>query len=162
MQVYDISDPANPRPIGFMEVQGLGLHRIWWIGGRYAYASALLDGFTDHILIVIDMADPTRPREVGRWWIPGMNAAAGETPTWTNRYALHHAVVADDFAYGVLARRRADHPGREGQVGAEADRPPQLVPAVWRRHAQRAAAARSRPAGGGGRGGAEHRPGGTV
>ena len=100
MRVYDISDPANPRQIGSMEVPGLGLHRIWWVGGRYAYASALLDGYTDHILMVIDMADPTKPQEVGRWWIPGMNAAAGETPTWTDRYALHHAIVADDFAYG--------------------------------------------------------------
>jgi hypothetical protein len=83
-----------------MEVEGLGLHRIWWVGGRYAYASALLDGFSDHILIIIDMADPTRPREVGRWWIPGQNIAAGETPSWTTRYALHHAIVVDDFAYG--------------------------------------------------------------
>ena len=100
MTVYDIKDPANPRRIGFLEVEGLGIHRIWWIGGRYAYASALLDGFIDHILIVIDMADPTKPRECGRWWIPGMNAAAGETPSWSNRYALHHAIVRDDFAYG--------------------------------------------------------------
>ena len=101
MRVYDIKDPANPRPIGFMEVQGLGLHRIWWTGGRYAYASALLDGFLDHILIIIDMADPTKPVECGRWWIPGMNAAAGETPSWQKgRYALHHAVVEDDIAYG--------------------------------------------------------------
>lgn len=100
MNVYDIKDPANPRKIGSMEVAGLGLHRIWWTGGRYAYASALLDGFTDHILVVIDMADPARPHEVGRWWIPGQNAAAGETPAWKNRWALHHAVVVDDVAYG--------------------------------------------------------------
>ncbi len=100
MRVYDISDPANPRSIGFMEVEGLGLHRIWWTGGRYAYASALLDGYTDHILIIIDMNEPSRPREVGRWWIPGMHAAGGETPGWKNRWALHHAVVADDVAYG--------------------------------------------------------------
>ncbi len=99
MRVYDISDPANPRSIGFMEVQGLGLHRIWWTGGRYAYASALLDGFTDHIFIVIDMADPTKPVECGRWWIPGMWAAGGETPHWKGRWALHHAVVEDDIAY---------------------------------------------------------------
>jgi hypothetical protein len=99
MRVYDIADPANPRSIGFMEVEGLGLHRIWWTGGRYAYASALLDGFLDHILISIDMSEPTKPREVGRWWIPGMNAAAGETAHWTGRWALHHAVVEDDIAY---------------------------------------------------------------
>lgn len=100
MRVYDISDPANPRPIGFMEVEGLGLHRIWWVGGRYAYASALLDGFVDHILIVIDMTDPTKPRACGRWWIPGMWAAGGESVSWERRWALHHAVVADDIAYG--------------------------------------------------------------
>ncbi len=99
MRVYDIADPANPKPIGFMEVQGLGLHRIWWTGGRYAYASALLDGFIDHIFIVIDMADPTKPVECGRWWIPGMNLAAGEIPHWKGRWALHHAVVQDDIAY---------------------------------------------------------------
>jgi hypothetical protein len=99
MRVYNIADPANPRSIGFMEVEGLGLHRIWWTGGRYAYASALLDGFLDHILISIDMSEPTKPREVGRWWIPGMNAAAGETAHWTGRWALHHAVVEDDIAY---------------------------------------------------------------
>ena len=130
MRVYDISDPANPRRSASWRCEGLGLHRIWWTGGRYAYASALLDGFLDHILISIDMADPTKPREVGRWWIPGMNAAAGETPTWKGRWALHHAVVQDDIAYALLARRRPDDPGREGPDEHLADRPSQLVPSV--------------------------------
>ena len=99
MRVYDISDPAHPRAIGFMDVEGLGIHRIWWVGDRYAYASALLDGYTDHVLIVIDMQDPTRPREVGRWALPGMWAAGGETMTMPGRVALHHAVVEGDTAY---------------------------------------------------------------
>ena len=72
MRVYDLTDPAAPRAIGFMPVEGLGIHRIWWVGGRYAYASALLAGYTDYILIVIDLADPTHPKQVGRWWLPGM------------------------------------------------------------------------------------------
>jgi hypothetical protein len=101
LRVYDIKDPANPKAIGFMEVAGLGLHRLWWTGGRYAYASAFLDGFTDHILIVIDMADPARPRECGRWWLPGMNKAAGETADWQGRVALHHAIVANGIAYAA-------------------------------------------------------------
>ena len=100
MRVYDISDRARPRAIGFMPVEGLGLHRIWWVGGRYAYASAMLDGYTDHIFIVIDMQDPVRPREVGRWWMPGMWVAGGETPAFTGRVALHHAVISGDVAYG--------------------------------------------------------------
>ncbi|WP_322013898.1 hypothetical protein [Paraburkholderia sp. J12] len=100
MRVYDISQPSEPRPIGFMPVEGLGLHRIWWVGDRYAYASAILDGFTDHIFIVIDMQDPTRPREVGRWWIPGMWADGGETHDFKGRVGLHHAVISGDTAYG--------------------------------------------------------------
>ena len=101
--VYDIAKPAEPRRIGFMPVDGGGIHRLWYVGGRWAYASALLDGFTDYIFITIDMADPTRPREAGRWWIPGMNAAAGETPNWpaNRRYGLHHAIVHGDTAYAA-------------------------------------------------------------
>jgi hypothetical protein len=75
-----------------LQVQGGGIHRLWYTGGQWAYASALLDGFTDYIFITIDMSDPTAPHEVGRWWIPGMNLAAGETPCWepARRYGLHH------------------------------------------------------------------------
>ena len=53
--------PDEPRQIGFMPVEGTGLHRIWYVGGRWAYASALLDGFSDYILITIDMQDPKKP-----------------------------------------------------------------------------------------------------
>lgn len=100
MRIYDISDGANPRPIGFFEVEGLGIHRIWWTGGRYAYVSAMLDGYTDHILVIVDVSDPTSPFEAGRWWMPGMWKDGGETHTTGNRVALHHAVVEGDVAYG--------------------------------------------------------------
>jgi hypothetical protein len=103
MTVYDISDPASPRQIGFMPVEGGGVHRIWYTGGRWAYASALLDGFTDYIFITIDMSDPTHPKEAGRLWIPGMNQAAGEVPSWepTRRNGLHHATVHGTTAYAA-------------------------------------------------------------
>jgi hypothetical protein len=99
IRVYDISNPAEPREIGFMPVDGKGVHRIWWDGGQYAYASIMPWGFTDHIFASIDMSDPTQPKEVGRWWVPGMWTEGGEEPTWTNRWAFHHAVVANDIAY---------------------------------------------------------------
>jgi len=101
MAIYDISDGANPKQIGFMPVDGGGIHRVWYTGGRWAYASALLDGFTDYIFITIDMSDPKKPREAGRWWIPGMNTAAGEKTTWpgTSRFGLHHGIVSGDTAY---------------------------------------------------------------
>jgi hypothetical protein len=103
LAIYNISKPAEPRRIGFMPVQGGGIHRVWYTGGRWAYASALIDGFTDYIFITIDMSDPQNPREAGRWWIPGMNQAAGETPSWpgTSRFGLHHAIIHGDTAYAA-------------------------------------------------------------
>jgi hypothetical protein len=101
LAVYDVSKPEAPRRIGFMEFAGGGIHRVWYTGGAYAYCSVLLDGFTDYIFMTIDMSDPANPREAGRWWIPGMNLAAGEKPSWeaTRRYGLHHPIIHDDTAY---------------------------------------------------------------
>jgi hypothetical protein len=103
LAVYDISSPEQPRRIGFMPIDGGGIHRIWYTGGRWAYVSALIDGFTDYIFLTVDMADPTRPREAGRYWLPGMHQAGGERPHWaeTRRYGLHHAIVNGDTAYGA-------------------------------------------------------------
>jgi len=102
LAVYDLSNGGSPRRIGFMPVSG-GIHRIWYTGGRWAYVSALLDGFTDFIFMTVDMSDPTNPREAGRFWLPGMNLAAGEEPTWPSnrKYGLHHAIVDGDIAYGA-------------------------------------------------------------
>ncbi|WP_198588022.1 LVIVD repeat-containing protein [Geodermatophilus chilensis] len=102
LRVYDLSDSAAPRRIGSLSVEGFGLHRIWYVGGRWAYASALLHGFTDYVLVTIDMADPVRPRVAGTSWLPGMHLAGGERPAWPadHRYGLHHAIVAGDLAYG--------------------------------------------------------------
>jgi hypothetical protein len=101
LAVYDISRGDAPREIGFMPVEGGGIHRVWYVGGRWAYASALIDGFTDYIFIVIDLADPTQPREIGRYWLPGMNAAGGETSSANaaRRQGLHHPIIHADTAY---------------------------------------------------------------
>ena len=102
MAVYDISKPDDLRQIGFMPVDGTGLHRLWYVGGRWAYASALLDGFSDYILITIDLKNPKKPKLAGKYWLPGMNVAAGEKAKWptkNGRFGLHHAIIHDDIAY---------------------------------------------------------------
>lgn len=102
LAVYDISTPGQPKRIGFMPVSG-GVHRIWWTGGKWAYVSALLDGYTDFIFMTVDMTDPTNPREAGRYALAGMNQATGETPNWpaNRKYGLHHAIVNGDIAWGA-------------------------------------------------------------
>lgn len=103
LSVYDISNPEEPRQISFMPVEGGGIHRLWYTGGRWVYASVLLDGFTDYIFMTIDLSDPANPREAGRYWLPGMHTAGGETPDWdsTKRNGLHHAIIHGDTAYGA-------------------------------------------------------------
>jgi len=100
--IYSISDPGYPEPVSFLPMTGVGVHRLWYPGGRWAYASVLAEGFTDYVFQIVDLDDPARPRWAGRWWLPGMNTAAGEHPTWDAqrwRYALHHAIVHEDTAY---------------------------------------------------------------
>src|SRR5262249_33870725 len=55
LAVYDIATPQTPRRIGFMPVEGGGIHRIWYTGGRWAYVSVLLAGLTDHIFMMVDL-----------------------------------------------------------------------------------------------------------
>lgn len=103
LRIFDISQPASPREISFLSLPGFGAHRIWYVGGRYAYVSVHFEGFIDHALAVIDLSDPQKPELAGKWWLPGMWRAGGETPSWPSgkRYALHHVIVADGLAYGA-------------------------------------------------------------
>ncbi len=103
LSIHDISNPNEFREIAFLEMPGLGVNRIGWQGGRYAYVSAHFDGFTDHILCVVDLKEITRPEIVARWWLPGMNRAAGETPTNPKgkRFALHHLLSDGKLGYGA-------------------------------------------------------------
>src|SRR6202790_4247567 len=81
LSIHDISKPGEMREIAFLEIPGLGINRLSWMGGRYGYVSAHFDRFTDHFLCMVDLQNITKPEIVGRWWMPGMNRAAGEPST---------------------------------------------------------------------------------
>lgn len=101
MAVYDLADPFAPRPVGFWDSTGFGVHRIVYEGGRYAYLSATPDGFRGRIWIIVDLVDPEHPREAGRWWWPGQWSAGGEEVAWPEGedWNTHHAMVHGDRAY---------------------------------------------------------------
>lgn len=100
VRIYDISDRENPREISFLHIPGLGVHRVWWDGGDWAYVSAVPPGFTDDIFFIVDVRDLEKPELVSKWWVPGMNRDGGEEQSWNPdlRYALHHAIVKGDLA----------------------------------------------------------------
>ena len=80
MGVYNISNPEEPRQIGFMDLGGeysRGCHCLWWVDGDYAHLSTGAPDFRprnqkdDQFYMIVDVKDPTSPREAGRWWFPG-------------------------------------------------------------------------------------------
>ena len=103
LSIHDISKPGEMREIAFLEIPGFGVNRLWWTGGRYAYLAVHFDGYTDHILAIVDLQNITRPEIVSRWWLPGMYRAGGEPNTLRpgTRVALHHMIVAGDRGYGA-------------------------------------------------------------
>ena len=96
--VWSLDDPTDPRLLGKHRTGGTGTHRNYYDGGRYVHASAVPAGFDGHIYTIVDIADPTSPAEVGRWWVPGQWRAGGEggVPIGTS---LHAPYVAGDRAY---------------------------------------------------------------
>jgi hypothetical protein len=101
LRVYDVSKPDSPREIAFLEIPGLGLHRIWWTGGRFAYVSVHMQGFADHVMAAIDLSDPARPKLAGHWWLPGMKDGEEPGVPKGRRWAAHHAIIAGNLAYGA-------------------------------------------------------------
>jgi hypothetical protein len=83
VKFYDVSDPAQPTFLSYWEAPTSppdpktgaypdmdGAHHFNF-DGRYLYLGTEYRGFIGRILVILDLADPTRPREAGRWWIPG-------------------------------------------------------------------------------------------
>jgi hypothetical protein len=97
--VWDVRDPASPRERARISLGGTGSHRNSWPGGRHAYLASNADGFTNYLMITMDMADPSSPREVGRWWMKGQRADE-EPGAGDHGLSLHGPViVADGIAY---------------------------------------------------------------
>ena len=104
MAVYELSRPEDPRQIGFFETKGGGPHWMWLVDGRYVYMTARLEGYTHRIALIVDVSDPSTPREVSRWWIPGMWAAGGEKPWWDPalNFNIHACCVQGDRLYMAM------------------------------------------------------------
>ncbi len=68
--IWDVKDPEDPKRLSFWDTGGgFGVHRFFYGGGRYVHLSASCPGFTGFIYRIIDIADPTKPVEAGRWWL---------------------------------------------------------------------------------------------
>ena len=79
MVIYDVSKPEEPRIIGNFDTgPSQGTHVLWCVDGEFAHlATAMPDAKPrfkrDHqFYVTVDVKDPTKPVEAGRWWVPGV------------------------------------------------------------------------------------------
>ena len=100
LAIYDVSKPAAPKLITKWMTAGKGVHR-YDFDGRYAYISPTAEGYVGNIAMILDLADPAKPKEVGRWWIPGQWQAGGEHYPWGDGVAprCHHPLRLGDRLY---------------------------------------------------------------
>src|SRR5258705_9948487 len=84
LRIFDVSRPGNPRDICHWPCAGMGVHRFTF-DGRYAYISTEQEGYIGTIVMILDLKDPTKPEEVGRWWMKGSGPPAVEHPAGRRR-----------------------------------------------------------------------------
>jgi len=82
MRVFDISNRESPRELAFFKTWGKGVHRMWFVDGKYAHITPTVEGYTNQIYMVLDMSNPEKPTEISRFWLEGMWEAGGETRSW--------------------------------------------------------------------------------
>lgn len=101
-KVWDIADRSRPRLLVHERTGGVGVHRFD-MDARHAYLSTEMEGYVGNILVVCDLADPARPQQVSRWWMPGQHVAGGERPTWDGtKNRLHHAMRCGDELWAAV------------------------------------------------------------
>ena len=80
MELFDISVPEKPRSISFFDCSGAtsrGVHQLWFCDGEYVHCASGAPDFTpthpndDQFYRCIDVRNPSKPVEIGRWWMPG-------------------------------------------------------------------------------------------
>ena len=107
MGIFDICNPEEPKRIGFLDTTGpysRGCHCLWWVDGPYAHLSTGSADFQprdqkdDQFYMIVDVENPERPVEAGRWWVPGTREGDNEPmpkrhPQFDSGHRLHNANV---------------------------------------------------------------------
>jgi hypothetical protein len=78
--IYDISVPEQPKLISHFDCSGpysRGVHAVWFVDGKTVHMASGAHDFQPHnpkddqIYRIVDISNPSKPVETGRWWYPG-------------------------------------------------------------------------------------------
>jgi hypothetical protein len=80
VDLFDISNPEHLKLISHFDCSGphsRGVHAVWFVDEKYLHMSAGSSDFQprnpldDQFYRILDVSNPGKPFEVGRWWYPG-------------------------------------------------------------------------------------------
>ena len=89
VDLFDISTPEIPRLISHFDCSGpysRGVHAVWFVDGHYLHMSSGSGDFQprnpldDQFYRILDVSNPAKPFEVGRWWYPGTREGDATPP----------------------------------------------------------------------------------
>ena len=84
--IFDISLPTQPKQVGHFRTGSSGTHRNFYDGGNLVHAAAGAPDMNGKIYRIIDIADPSDPREVGRFSLPEQQSVGA---TDGRKYSCH-------------------------------------------------------------------------
>lgn len=106
LQIYSLKeDPIHPKLLSTWHpcTYPGGIHRFCYNGGRYVHLTCNCDGYTGFIYRILDIQDPTKPVEVGRWWMDhqfkNSKTAAEREAIGDHFNGVHCVYVLGDKAY---------------------------------------------------------------
>ncbi|MEJ8838511.1 LVIVD repeat-containing protein [Ramlibacter sp. AN1133] len=80
VDLFDVSTPEDPKRISHFDCSGphsRGVHALWFVDGKTIHMSSGAPDFTprhpldDQFYRILDVSNPAKPVEAGRWWYPG-------------------------------------------------------------------------------------------
>lgn len=89
MDLFDISTPEKPKLISHFDTSGpnsRGAHCVFFVDGEYVHLTSGSPDFEpthpkdDQFYRIIDVRNPSKPTEVGRWWYPGTRKGDSAPP----------------------------------------------------------------------------------
>jgi hypothetical protein len=89
VDLFDVSIPEEPKLISHFDCSGphsRGVHALWFVDGKTIHMSSGSADFEptnpldDQFYRILDVSDPAKPIEKGRWWYPGTRVGDSTPP----------------------------------------------------------------------------------
>jgi hypothetical protein len=107
-EVWDVSNPREPKRVSVPAVKLRNTHKNWWeCASGIAYLVGTREGYNANHLIVVDLSDPSSPKEIVDYHLPGQNRIGSKNTVGS----LHGPIVFPERNRAYMAYGAGSGPG---------------------------------------------------